>query len=113
MNNEVVIHADYYRQCRLIRKLPGEPTLRTKTWLPIEYAVPGNILKLQLDGKWLHGWSVKWASLTMLTGKIIDESIRDVPYTRIPPERIRNPNRSIVNDIRANALDNKSANTLI
>lgn len=98
------IQVDYYRQCHLVRKLPGEPTLRTTTWLPVEHALVDNHLKIQFDGKWIRGWCVQWISSTMLTGKLIDESVRDVAFTRIPPERIRMPNQT--------PIDKKSVDVL-
>jgi hypothetical protein len=56
-----------YRQCRL-EKAEGGDRLERTLWLPVRYAVKGDVVKLRDNGVWSDGWRVTSAS-----GMEIDE----------------------------------------
>lgn len=72
----------YYRQCRLIKKLPSGDSTQV-SWIPEPYCVKGKVLKLKdKDGVWEDGWVVEDAS----GEKVLKEDLSD-PRTMIKKHR--------------------------
>ena len=69
-----------YRQCRLTRKTPYGLETRV-TWVPVEFSVPGDVIKLRVGGEWSDGWVVMDGPL----GPVMDkESIDLTRRTKLP-----------------------------
>ena len=64
----------YYKQCRLERQ-EGTARVHRTTWLPVQFAVEGDSVKLKDDGVWTDGWRVVSASGDALTeGYVVHQS---------------------------------------
>jgi len=60
----------FYKQCRL-EKREGSARLQRTTWLPVQFAVEGETLKLKDNGTWTDEWRVVSASGVALTERYV------------------------------------------
>lgn len=75
---------NYYRQCEL-RKFYKEEDFEhyaiRVAWIPEEFAKPGRIVKIKINGDWDDGWSVVEAGARAPEDQVLERS-QDYKRTR-------------------------------
>jgi len=76
-----------YRHCFLERRLGGESSEMTYSFIPEHYARPDRILRLKgTNGVWVNGWRVIYASERLFT----EEELRPMECRPGSMSRIQN-----------------------
>ena len=67
----------FYRQCRLVKKLPNS-TVQQTTWLPEQFSYVGGFVRVKQLGEWSDGWQVSWASATKIAERLLPDSHKEI-----------------------------------